>query len=158
MDAAKVSSAVYGAADAVAWAAEQGWTGIPQSAIDNNYRPFVAHGRNAQQMSRRRLQQLRPRRLNATRVDACISADNPMRALLLRLGEEGIEIPVPEDMVYNGAGPWPPLRNGYVTAHQAVNKTCFALWEQGLAMVIRPQVAMEFVKLISPSGHALKKG
>lgn len=68
MDAAKVSSAVYGAADAVAWAAKQGWTGIPQSAIDNDYGLFVAHGRNAQQMFRRRLKQLRPRRLNATRV------------------------------------------------------------------------------------------
>jgi hypothetical protein len=89
---------------------------------------------------RRRFLQLLPDRLNSSRIEAVISADNPERARLLDLAQ-GIRVPLPSGFIPNGQGARPQLRSKYKRAHPVVNKLYHELHDAGLAFYLPIDVA-----------------
>jgi len=158
-EAYAVADVPFNAAVAARWGMENFPGGIPSSFIDECTRLFEAAGSCYETMAARRLEELRPRRLNADRVGG-LSPGNPEIPRLLVLAE-GMVVPLPSGFTPNGssAATRPPLRELYRRTHQAVDCKFFEMAAAGLAFVLPMSLAERIDGIhFSPAHWAVKQG
>jgi hypothetical protein len=97
------------------------------------------------QMMRRRLVKILPKRLNKQRISAVVSVDNPDRDRLVDLAD-GIRVTTPSTFVPNGQGQLPDLRKNYRLGSAVVNKLVHEQHAQGLVIYLPREVAVQHVR------------
>ena len=158
-EAYRIADVPFNAAVAAKWGEENFPDGVPASFVEGCVRLFEEAGGDYEVMARKRLDQLRPGRLNTERVQR-LSGDNPERERLLSLAE-GMVVPLPEGFEPNGASSLtrPKLRELYLTTHKAVDCKFFEMAVAGVAFVL-PMAMAENISGIhfSPAHWAVKQG
>ncbi|KAJ1411903.1 hypothetical protein B484DRAFT_455519 [Ochromonadaceae sp. CCMP2298] len=112
-----------------------------KAALLRDERDFEACGGDLVEMARRCIEARKERRCNLARVRACISVDNPERALLLQFAAEGVDVRplLPPEFVPNGPvhASWPRLSGTYARAPRLVNALLSkAFHVPGLAVIL----------------------
>ncbi|KAJ1415094.1 hypothetical protein B484DRAFT_401562 [Ochromonadaceae sp. CCMP2298] len=77
---------------------------LDKTALLRDKRDFEACGGDWAELARQRIAARRTQRCNPARVEACISLDNPQRALLLQFAAQGVDVRplLPPEFVPNG--------------------------------------------------------
>ena len=101
IEAWKKADETYNAGVAAEWGSVNFSLGIPADLVNEHVALLAQAGGDFEKVARDRLDQLRPGRLNHERL-LSLSADNPEREHLEDLAE-GMEIPLPDGFVPNGA-------------------------------------------------------
>ena len=139
-EAAESARGDYGPESAIAWA--EGYT-FPAHYMESDIRCLQAAQLDFTVMVRRRLCQLAPNRLSASRVER-LRVDNPERTLMFDLAK-GMKVHLPVGFEPNGKRERPKLRKTYVEVATAVNKMLGAVVEQRLAFLLPLDMAQRYV-------------
>jgi hypothetical protein len=157
LDAFRECDIQLGQEDAVAWA--NGFL-IPKETVESDERLFQAHGFDFDQMVKRRLITLAPNRLSRARIESTITLDNPERAKLFELSDDGIPLLLDPNYIPNGDGVWPSLAKSYTATSSAVNR-CFMenFHAKGLSFVLTKATVKKVMKGVglSKAGWAKKE-
>lgn len=158
-EAFAVADVPYTAEVAAAWGEDNFPGGIPTEVVEAHEEELRATNNDFDEVVRRRLERMRPDRLNGERVHR-LDPGNPERERLLDLAE-GIMVETPPGFYPNGqrAEERPPLRHLYKRTHKAVDKMIYDLVQSGLALVLTAATAYDIGGLhVSPAHWAPKAG
>ena len=150
----------YGVADAVAWAREEGWKGLPPEAIECDARDFAEVDFDLDALARQRLEAIAGTRLSATRIHATLHPENPEYAKMLRLAD-GFPLLTDAEYVPNGNRSWPGVSRLCKAAQGPIGKMFHdGMHQKGLAIYLRSSVVRQYIKDagISAGGWAIAAG
>jgi hypothetical protein len=150
----------YGVADAVAWAREAGWSGIPPESLDTDAADFALVGFDLDALVQQRLSMIAAGRLSPARVHDYVNPANPDFGRILAVAG-GFPLLTDPEFRANGADTWPGLSRLTRAAAAPIGKMFHdSMHAKGLAIYLRAPVVRQYVHdaAISAAGWATAAG